>query len=48
LPSVEKIRGQGGMTTRQLTRIILDVFYKAYAKMKTAEYVFSEKKALSH
>lgn len=32
-PIVEKIRGQGGMTSRQLTRIVQGVFDKAYEKM---------------
>ena len=36
-PIVEKIRGQGGMTARQLTRIVQDVFDKAYEKMRMAE-----------
>ena len=33
-PIVEKIRGQGGMTSRQLIRIVQDVFDQAYEKMK--------------
>lgn len=37
LPIVEKIRGQGGMTSRQLTRIVQDVFDKAYDKMRLNE-----------
>ncbi|WP_370978623.1 tyrosine-type recombinase/integrase [Agaribacterium sp. ZY112] len=36
-PIVEKIRGQGGMTSRQLTRIVQAVFDKAYEQMKTAQ-----------
>ncbi|MEJ2611319.1 MAG: site-specific integrase [Candidatus Thiodiazotropha sp.] len=36
-PIVEKIRGQGGMTSRQLTRIVQDVFDKAYEKMRRIE-----------
>ncbi|HEY7773425.1 MAG TPA: site-specific integrase [Marinagarivorans sp.] len=33
-PLVEKIRGQGGMTARQLTRIVQEVFDIAYQKMR--------------
>jgi site-specific recombinase XerD len=33
-PLVEKIRGQGGMTARHLTRLVQEVFDKAYDKMK--------------
>lgn len=33
-PVVEKIRGQGGMTTRHLTRLVQEVFDKAYDKMR--------------
>ena len=33
-PLVEKIRGQGGMTARHLTRLVQEVFDKAYEKMK--------------
>ncbi|MGS2716811.1 tyrosine-type recombinase/integrase [Eionea flava] len=33
-PIVEKIRGQGGMTARHLTRLVQEVFDKAYAKMQ--------------
>lgn len=33
-PLVEKIRGQGGMTSRHLTRLVQEVFDKAYEKMK--------------
>ncbi|MEX1665902.1 tyrosine-type recombinase/integrase [Zhongshania arctica] len=36
-PIVEKIRGQGGMTSRQLTRIVQDIFDLAYEKMRRAE-----------
>jgi integrase len=36
-PLVEKIRGQGGMTTRHLTRLVQEVFDKAYEKMKAKE-----------
>lgn len=36
-PIVEKIRGQGGMTSRQLTRIVQDVFDKAYEEMSKAD-----------
>lgn len=36
-PIVEKIRGRGGMTSRQLTRIVQEVFDKAYEKMRVAE-----------
>ncbi|MBB3060104.1 tyrosine-type recombinase/integrase [Microbulbifer rhizosphaerae] len=36
-PIVEKIRGQGGMTSRQLTRIVQQVFEKAYETMRLAE-----------
>jgi site-specific recombinase XerD len=36
-PIVEKIRGQGGMTSRQLTRIVQEIFDLAYEKMKQAE-----------
>ena len=36
-PIVEKIRGQGGMTSRQLTRIVQEIFDVAYEKMKQAE-----------
>ena len=34
LPIVEKIRGQGGMTARHLTRLVQEVFDKAYDEMK--------------
>ncbi|GAB3272524.1 tyrosine-type recombinase/integrase [Parahaliea aestuarii] len=34
-PIVEKIRGQGGMTPRQLTRIVQSVFDLAYQAMKS-------------
>ncbi|WP_103654380.1 tyrosine-type recombinase/integrase [Agarilytica rhodophyticola] len=36
-PIVEKIRGQGGMTSRQLTRIVQDIFDKAYEQMLEVE-----------
>ena len=36
-PIVEKIRGQGGMTSRQLTRIVQEVFDISYERMKSAE-----------
>lgn len=36
-PIVEKIRGQGGMSSRQLTRIVQQVFDEAYNKMRDAE-----------
>ncbi len=36
-PIVEKIRGRGGMTSRQLTRIVQAVFDVAYDEMKKAE-----------
>lgn len=36
-PIVEKIRGRGGMTSRQLTRIVQEVFDRAYDKMKSTE-----------
>lgn len=34
-PLVEKVRGQGGMTARHLSRLVQDVFDAAYIKMKT-------------
>lgn len=34
---VEKIRGQGGMTSRHLRRLVQNVFDEAYNKMKLAE-----------
>jgi len=34
-PLVEKIRGQGGMTSRHLTRLVQEVFDKAYEEMKS-------------
>jgi len=40
---VEKIRGQGGMSSRHLRRLVQDTFDRAFEKMKTAE---SEKKAV--
>lgn len=36
-PIVEKIRGQGGMTSRQLIRIVQDIFDRAYDKMRNVE-----------
>lgn len=36
-PIVEKIRGQGGMTARHLTRLVQEVFDRAYKKMKHKE-----------
>lgn len=36
-PLVEKIRGQGGMTARHLTRIVQEVFDFAYENMKNAD-----------
>ncbi|MFT6387421.1 MAG: site-specific recombinase XerD [Cellvibrionaceae bacterium] len=33
-PLVERIRGQGGMTARHLTRLVQEVFDKAYEEMK--------------
>ncbi len=36
-PIVEKIRGQGGMTARHLTRLVQEVFDKAYELMKAKE-----------
>jgi site-specific recombinase XerD len=40
---VEKIRGQGGMTSRHLRRLVQDVFDQAYLKMKS---ISGENKAL--
>lgn len=34
-PLVEKVRGQGGMTARHLSRLVQDVFDATYIKMKT-------------
>lgn len=36
-PIVEKLRGQGGMTSRQLTRVVQFVFDEAYRRMAEAE-----------
>lgn len=36
-PIVEKIRGQGGLTSRQLTRIVQTVFDRAYEAMRLTE-----------
>ncbi|TQV77347.1 tyrosine-type recombinase/integrase [Aliikangiella marina] len=40
---VEKIRGQGGMSSRHLRRLVQDIFDNAYRKMKEAD---GEQKAL--
>lgn len=50
-PIVEKIRGQGGMTARQLTRIVQGVFDKAYENMANeqgADEAQKLKEASSH
>lgn len=50
-PIVEKLRGQGGMTSRQLTRIVQDVFDKTYTIMKDrvgADHARKLKDASSH
>ncbi|WP_346840162.1 tyrosine-type recombinase/integrase [Microbulbifer sp. SAOS-129_SWC] len=36
-PLVEKVRGRGGMTSRQLTRIVQQVFDRAYDEMRLVE-----------
>ena len=36
-PIVEKLRGQGGLTSRQITRIVQEIFDVAYDRMKQAE-----------
>ncbi len=36
-PIVEKIRGKGGMSSRQLTRVVQEIFDNAYAKMRDVE-----------
>ncbi len=36
-PLVEKIRGQGGMTARQLTRIVQEIFDRSYEAMRVSE-----------
>ena len=36
-PLVEKIRGRGGMTARQLSRLVQDVFDQAYESMKAEQ-----------
>jgi site-specific recombinase XerD len=36
-PIIEKIRGQGGMTSRQLTRIVQEIFDRAYEEMRLSE-----------
>jgi site-specific recombinase XerD len=41
---VEKIRGQGGMTSRHLTRLIQEVFDMAYDRMKRIEGVSKARK----
>jgi site-specific recombinase XerD len=43
-PLVEKIRGQGGMTSRQLIRIVQEVFDQAFAKMSTQEGALKARK----
>lgn len=43
-PIVEKIRGQGGMSSRQLTRIVQRVFDVAYDKMRLTESEDSARK----
>lgn len=35
-PLVEKIRGQGGMTARHITRLVQEVFDESYIKMRAA------------
>jgi integrase len=45
-PLVEKIRGQGGMTARHLTRLVQEVFNKAYEKMKEKKGEESSRKLL--
>jgi integrase len=45
-PIVEKIRGQGGMTARHLTRLVQEVFDKAYEKMAKNEGEESAQKLL--
>ncbi|APD92424.1 integrase (plasmid) [Alteromonas mediterranea] len=48
---VEKIRGRGGLTSRQISRLVQDVFDKAYAKMRSergAEAARSLKEATTH
>ncbi len=50
-PIVEKIRGQGGMTSRQLTRIVQEVFDKTYERMRDAkgeDHARKLKEASSH
>jgi len=36
-PIIEKIRGTGGMTSRQLTRIVQEIFDIAYERMKSVD-----------
>jgi site-specific recombinase XerD len=43
-PIVEKIRGQGGMTARHLTRLVQQIFDKAYEQMKAKKGEESAKK----
>jgi integrase len=45
-PLVEKIRGQGGMTARHLTRLVQELFDKAHDKMKQKEGEDSARKLL--
>lgn len=45
-PIVEKIRGQGGITARHLTRLVQEVFDKAHEKMKEKEGEESARKLL--
>lgn len=43
-PLVEKIRGQGGMTSRQLIRIVQEVFNKAFERMSAQEGEYKARK----
>ncbi len=36
-PIIEKLRGRGGMTARQLSRLVQEVFDEAYSQMKTQQ-----------
>ena len=45
-PLVEKVRGQGGMTARHLTRLVQKVFDKAYDEMKLKDGEESARKLL--
>nr|WP_029249684.1 tyrosine-type recombinase/integrase [Microbulbifer agarilyticus] len=50
-PIVEKIRGQGGLTSRQLTRVVQQVFDRAYEEMRQAQgedHAYKLKEASSH